>query len=1081
VSWEEIVRELAPKVGMTPEELAARWQDAPKAQLAAEMALLKAYIDKLEQEMAAERARLATLNAAGEGVPVTEAAMAQAALTQKSLDLLTLWTAAARMGSELGRGLNILRMVFGVEQAEVAALHWRNVQQLVREVQRDLQKTAATGQAPDAEARDRLGMLAVLLAGIVGRQEVSSGPQKEARAITPAEAERLRRTLVERAEQVEAQTPGATPEERERWERIPQRLRALAQRLEADAEHELAQRWRDFQREVGILATDLRALGVDPVALLGFDPADYVQAELPLRAEGKSRRPLEAQMTLEEMAQQLVLLNEERSQARDRGDWERFSALSREFEEGRAVFRAAIREVLRRREQRPRPQPKTVEEAEKILLDRAARSLLRREMRTVREEMQGQPRFLQRTYEAMRRAFDREWARERLRQIHQFLSLNPYAPEIRQTAEVLLRELMTVSNVAEEMVKRYLERRNLAEARRFLAALDEESVRDALVALQRLDWSDSRAAREFALQIAQNPTRWEMFHLVRLAGMMSSPRTQVVNALGNALLATRMVSDWVLVGYLSSIFPHLRAGGYTAEEARIMARAAWQGAWAALPAAFREFKLTLTTGVPAQPMREIESIRRLPPWLSRLTIPLRVQAAVDDFFRTLVRAMSLRAHAALEAHRLQKKDPAAFPAGVDPVRYIELHLADFPHIVKRAEEDAARAVAAERLTGAFGLLQAIRRQQTLAGKILQFLLPFFRTPVVLATYGFEMTPYGLAKARRLRETDATRAAIAFAAGLTGSVLMAAAFAATLAGWMSAYGPEDERERELWLAQGGRPFALKIGDRWIRYADLMPLAIPMALGAALGEAVQTGLEKPEKYPTVLFSAASRFMRLFLNLTMLQGVTDFLRFLTEPTRFGERYAETTFDSLIPYGGALRALTAVLDSTVRDPASLPEALMASLPGLSQQVRPAIFPLGEVRQRDQTGLLVLSPVRVSQERPNPVYQEFQRLRRLGYEVSLGYPGKSIEGVPLTETEQRAYQMLAGRLTEILVLRLLQSPTYQQASPAVQARALEAAKEIARREAAVRILRRIGAEEVRQRRMQRLEPMARRTGGTVE
>jgi len=1063
VSWEEIVGELAPAVGMTPEELAARWQDAPKAQLAAEMAMLKAYIDKLEQEMAAERARLATLNAAGEGVPVTEAAMAQAALTQKSLDLLTLWTAAARMGSELGRGLNILRMVFGVEQAEVAALHWRNIQKLVQEVQRDLQKTAATGQAPDAEARDRLGMLAVLLAGIVGRQETPSRSRKRGQAITPAEAERLRRTLEERAEQVEAQTTGATPEERERWERIPQRLRALAQRLEAGEVHELAQRWRDFQREVGILATDLRALGVDPVALLGFDPADYVQAELPLRAEGKRRRPLEAQMTLLEMARQLVLLNEERSQARDRGDWDRFTQLEQELAQGREVFRAAIREALAARE-KEKKRLETVEEAEKILLDRAARSLLRRETRTVREEMLGYPRLFQRTYEAMRRAFDREWARQRLREIDYFLSINPYAPEIRQTAETLLRELMTVSNVAEEMVKRYLERRSMAEARRFLGTLDEAKLRDALSAIARIDWSDSRAAREFAMQVAQAPTRWEMFHLVRLAGMMASPRTLLINALGNALLTTGMVGRWTLTGYLSTIFPHLRRYGMSPRQAQIMARAAWQGAWAALPAAFREFKLTLTTGIPAQPMREVEYIRRLGPGLTRLTIPLRVQAATDDFFRTLTRAMSLRARIALMADHLQRRNPTYFPDGVDPVRYIELHLADFPDLVRQAEEDAAAAVAAVRLPGAFGTIQTLRRQQTLAGKIFQFLLPFFRTPVVLATYGFEMTPYGFLKARRERLSDPERSALLFASALVGSTLMAMSFAAALTGWLSAYGPEDEREREFWLAQGGRPFSLKIGDRWIRYADLMPLAIPMALGAALGEAVQAGLEKPEKYPQVLFNATGRFLRLFLNLTMLQGVTDFLRLLTEPQRFGERYAENTIDSLLPYGGALRALTAVLDDTIRDPRSLPEAVMASLPGLSAQVPPVVGPLGEIRRRDQTGPLILSPLRVSQERPNPVYQEIVRLRRLGQPVALGEVGRAIESVPLTDEEQRLYQMLAGRLTERIIRRLLEHPAYTQAPPVAQARAIAAAIRAARRAAGGILLRQIGQEEIARR-----------------
>lgn len=301
--------------------------------------------------------------------------------------------------------------------------------------------------------------------------------------------------------------------------------------------------------------------------------------------------------------------------------------------------------------------------------------------------------------------------------------------------------------------------------------------------------------------------------------------------------------------------------------------------------------------------------------------------------------------------------------------------------------------------------------------------------------------------------------------MLGTSIMTVAALLAAAGLVSAYGPKDRKDRDLWTAQGGQPFSVKLGDRWVSYVNIGAIAIPIALAASISEAIKDGMDEDTAEQMVLTGVGqmvSRSSQFLLNVTALKGITDFVRAVSEPDRYAENFVENFVASWTPYGGLLANVARAIDSEIKDPKTVGDALMARIPFVSMYGVPplGIAPpptartqLGEPRTRGTTGFLSFTPIRAAQEKLTPLLQEIQRLRTANQDVDVGWVGTTIEGIKLTNREQDEYQRVGGQAAKAALEPLVASAAYKSASDREKARLIETEVSQARQEARYELL----------------------------
>jgi hypothetical protein len=144
----------------------------------------------------------------------------------------------------------------------------------------------------------------------------------------------------------------------------------------------------------------------------------------------------------------------------------------------------------------------------------------------------------------------------------------------------------------------------------------------------------------------------------------------------------------------------------------------------------------------------------------------------------------------------------------------------------------------------------------------------------------------------------------------------------------------------------------------------------------------------------------------NKTYLRGLSDLIKAIDDPERYGGRYITNFLSSPIPnVVGYVRRYD---DPVVRDVRGLQDALMNKIPGMSKSLPPRRNVFGDPiiytpgAAPESLGKIgkVFSPARKSEITNDLVFNEFQRV---GYAPSM--PQRSIKRVPLT-SEQYEYML---------------------------------------------------------------------------
>ena len=392
------------------------------------------------------------------------------------------------------------------------------------------------------------------------------------------------------------------------------------------------------------------------------------------------------------------------------------------------------------------------------------------------------------------------------------------------------------------------------------------------------------------------------------------------------------------------------------------------------------------------------------------SLPTRSLAAGDEIFKTANFRMELNALATRKALGELKAGTLIQEDYLDRVT----RLVNEPdEAMRMAATQAAREATFTEMPPAssriYKALRAIGNVPVL-GKVV---MPFVRTPYSLGRFAFRRTPLALAmnSYREAIQRGGAEADLARAQMLTGTAILATIADLTLQGRFTGEGPTDPTEREQLRREGWQPNSIVIGDpdsgeppRYFSYRGLEPIASSIGIAANTVEilAAASHDDNPELDELVMATSLA-VANQTVSANYMQGVSNLLDAMSDPTRYGEGWFKKTAGAFVPTGVA--TVARAQDPILREVEDMIDAMRARTPGLSADLPPNRDAWGRPITRE-SGLGraydILSPLYSSKWDPEPIDQELTRLEKF-----IGKPGKkvSFDGVSIDlSTNPAAY-----------------------------------------------------------------------------
>lgn len=579
----------------------------------------------------------------------------------------------------------------------------------------------------------------------------------------------------------------------------------------------------------------------------------------------------------------------------------------------------------------------------------------------------------------------------------------------------------------------------------------------------------------------QRPSLSDWAKLIRYNSMLSGIRSFEVNGIGNALeLPWRVARD---------------AGSSLARGRPEELRPELAGAWAGLDQANRAFLNTVFKGITPEAAARGEVPHTLMnrtgnPTLRRgigaLEMPGRILQGADEWARAIAYNMAMGRLAARDASGLGLRGKAW---NDHVARVLANKEAISPHLQLRANQMA------ERMTfhGDMGFLgRGLATSVQHLGLLGHLVLPFVRTTYHLTSRGVERSPLGLAgtafdvargaygrtpaelraalRGEGTRPQGVTPLGERLGDNLMGSAVFLGLYKQALDGNISAYGPEDRQRRALLQSEGWQPYSVKVGDRWISYANWGAASIPLAMAGAAAETQRYA--KPGAEPVdLIVDGMRRTAKVVQDQTYLQAIGTAWKAMDQPDVYGSQFVNDTVTSLIPFGAGINTVAQAFDPSARraDRNNILDSIQNRLPsgtpiiGGRSDVPVAQDVLGRPMPNLNYGIGAVNPLRVSQVGQDRVLSEFDRLGIAPppAPTTITRAGTTFQ---LKPEEQRLLQTQSGSLITQRIAEEMATPEYQRLVPEAKAKRLQQIVDRARAEAENTWLKTMSESEYQQR-----------------
>jgi hypothetical protein len=600
-----------------------------------------------------------------------------------------------------------------------------------------------------------------------------------------------------------------------------------------------------------------------------------------------------------------------------------------------------------------------------------------------------------------------------------------------------------------------------AERARQLNKVIEMYGADPVKMAEKMKEIDSASGLLKAAKEAQQVSNWDKFIEAWKAGILSGPVTHMANIVGNTTFAfMRPVVDEAafLMGVLRHAKPEDRV---VAMEPLARMTGLVQGMLDGIKIARKTFMSEFRGSPDADMFMDKAEVYRhaivgKPGGTSAwdkvqnavgpyVRIPFSALSAADAAFKT----MNERGEAYSIAVRKAVLD------GVDPrTREFRESLERF---VRDPDPASAEQIKAAGLRFTFNeeLGEKGKAVQSLVRKAhLEFFVPFIRTPLNIAVETLRMTPFAPALERWRGDFAAGGVARdrAMAEIALGTALSATVIAFTLQGNVTGEGSPDPGKRRAAMAAGWQPYSIKINGKWYAYNRVQPVGTLMGMAANVAEVWDYMTEEEsDKIPKML---ATAFGDAITSQTFLQGITNVVEALSDPTRFVPTMAKQSAGSLVP--NIIGQPTGLLDDQARYTDSMLDAIKSRIPGMREKLYPKIDVWGQpIPGREYLGGIL--PSSVSEISTDPVRLEAARLGvnapSAPKKVHVGRGTGKLGDVELTPEQRDVFLRVAGDTTYQIMSPLVGSEAWAHTPDLIKQRAFQRAFAVGHRVAALSAL----------------------------
>ena len=570
-------------------------------------------------------------------------------------------------------------------------------------------------------------------------------------------------------------------------------------------------------------------------------------------------------------------------------------------------------------------------------------------------------------------------------------------------------------------------KQGITETRAALAHFKDLAGDDMGLLAQRIAGLDP-AGLSRVLRAAKTRTAGEKFiDLWINYGLLSGPQTHVTNMLSNTATALWTIPETYIAGGVGALRSgYAKALGREAPE-RVFLREGNARVLGFIEGA-RDGLTALGKAIHTGQESELFSQQSKVEYPTR-RLPGRLLMAEDELFKNIGYRQELHARAV----RAAASEGLTGTAYRDRVASI---IEDPPPAIKQAALDNADY---QTFTSKLGPVGSSVMGFSNSHPAVKLILPFVRTPTNIFKFALERTPV----AALMRETvvekvrkggpdsDTIHGRLAFAAGT-----LALLSSEVIGGRITGAGPSNPEERRIWLLNH-QPYSVKVGDKWVSYGRVEPLASLLGLTADYSEIV-AHMDDEEQRDRVAVDLTLAITRNLTNKTFVSGLTRALLALNDPERYGETWAESMASSLIPAGVAQvnRALSAEHggDPIIREVDGILDSVKARVPSYSATLPPKRNVWGEALTYNQgIGPDIASPLYSSSAVPDPVSVEVERAG-----ARLGLPTKEVQGVPLTTHEYSTLQQMVGVPAKQAITKLITGPGYRDLPDPIKKQLIE-------------------------------------------
>lgn len=510
------------------------------------------------------------------------------------------------------------------------------------------------------------------------------------------------------------------------------------------------------------------------------------------------------------------------------------------------------------------------------------------------------------------------------------------------------------------------------------------------------------------------------------SAMLSGPTTHLSNIFSNTLMMGVQVGER-RVGEMISTFRGT-VDGVAAGEANAMAH----GLVESSKDAFRMAYMAARTGesqfgraagkADIAPMRAIsKEALGLPEnvWGNSIdylgkgfNIPFRFLTAEDEFFKTMTFRMELHA----QAQRVAQSEGLVGKQASLRMRQV---IDNPPEAVKMAATDFALSATFNReLTGALAKVAQARGDDGTVGRAIQFVFPFFRTPVNVFSASVERSPLAplTAQFRADFMAGGARQDLALARMATGTTMMLVAADLADQGVITGMVSGKQEVKEASDRQGIPQYSVKIGGKWLSYNRLDPIAMPLAIAANMAELARRFEVEPDKldsFKEIVGASIAGTAKAAEDRSFMQGFAGLIQAIEDPEAHMDQYLKSTIAGFVT--PAISNTAAQLaDPTKRETFDAIDAIEARIVSLSKTLIPRMDLWGRDIRLAESGagrvFDVISPMKVESERPNPIDQELIRLNYFPKRIDKkgSWDGAPVEFSKFPEV-YAAYAKLAG------------------------------------------------------------------------